>query len=506
MSQLAYRANLSASTFPFLSENAGRTVIVQGQDNTFVPQIASQADLDKDRGIPQIYYCHNVIPFGQGFQSVGYRELNINQDFEDFIGTAKIRDALNNVALLGYSSTGSIYVKLYEANQWTLLTTLPLTDPVVTVAYVSGITYIYFAGYGCYFYDFTSSTLVPVTLTALDPLQVIGIVGVAGYMIAYSPDTLAWSSTIDPTDFTPSLTTGAGGGSAEGLRGPIVTCSVMSSGFLVWSVENCVAAIYSANSRYPFNFKELVNSGGVTNAAQVSNDNSASNIIAYTSSGLQSISSSQVIPMLPEVTDFISGKKFEDFEESTNQFNMTVLNAPMKKRLSTVADRYLILSYGIEEYTHALVYDLATKRFGKLKFTHVECFEYIAADATLDQPRESIAFLRTNGTIAVVELASSYEPAYGVILLGKFQYVRSRMLQLHQVEVENSYSFKDLEVLDWAALDGKNMTPYPMVQLTTAQQLKVYRGKKIGRNHSIMLKGNFSLVSLQLLFSPTGDR
>ena len=62
MSRITYRANLSAKSFPFLSQNWGRTIIVPQYDNTFNRQVTSSADVDADVGIPQIYYCHNVMP------------------------------------------------------------------------------------------------------------------------------------------------------------------------------------------------------------------------------------------------------------------------------------------------------------------------------------------------------------------------------------------------------------------------------------------------------------
>src|SRR6476620_5882961 len=77
MSQVVYRGNLSSAFFPFISEYQGRTVIVAGPDNNFNRQLQSSADLDKDIGIPQLYYCHNVLPNGNGLQAIGY-ETRIN--------------------------------------------------------------------------------------------------------------------------------------------------------------------------------------------------------------------------------------------------------------------------------------------------------------------------------------------------------------------------------------------------------------------------------------------
>ena len=54
--------------------------------------------------------------------------------------------------------------------------------------------------------------------------QVVGITQSTGYMIAWTKNTVAWSSTIDPTDFVPDSLTGAGGGGVEEVKGAINYC------------------------------------------------------------------------------------------------------------------------------------------------------------------------------------------------------------------------------------------------------------------------------------------
>jgi hypothetical protein len=68
------RGNLSSAYFPLVSQYHGRTVIVSGQDNNFNRQLYSSADNDKDIGIPQMYYGHNIMPTGTGFLSVGFEQ------------------------------------------------------------------------------------------------------------------------------------------------------------------------------------------------------------------------------------------------------------------------------------------------------------------------------------------------------------------------------------------------------------------------------------------------
>lgn len=504
MAQITYRANLSAKSFPFLSQNWGRSVIVPQYDNTFNRQVASTEDTDKDVGIPQIYYCHNVMPHQQGFQSVGYTTLQTTAGGgKVFTDIFLIRESSGNQAYLGITSAGDFYIQY--AGSWTYKATYTLGD--VTVAYVSGVTYIYISGIGCYKYNFTLGTFSSVTLTGLDPTQILGVTYSAGYLLAWTTSSLAWSSTIDPTDFTPSLTTGAGGGAVENARGTIVACVAHTQGFIVYTTNNAVAALYSGNSRYPFNFREIVASGGLKHLDQVTYDANSGNHYAYTTSGIQLISTSQTQTILPELTDFISGKLFEDYDEATDTFYSTSLTATMQKTVAMISDRYLVISYGISSLTHALVFDLISRRWGKLKIPHVQCFEYsIPSVSVIETPRESIAFLQSDGTVKVVDFSVSSTASSGVIALGKYQFVRQRMLQVDQICIENIYQSSPFSVKLLTALDGKNTVSSVPDLLESNGLYRSYGARAIGINHSLLLKGGFSLTSVELIFNIHGKR
>jgi hypothetical protein len=498
MAQVTYRANLSAKSFPFLSLNWGRTVIVPQYDNTFSRQLASQEDNDKDVGIPQIYYCHNVMPHQQGFQSVGYTTLNLGtSDTFTFMGI--IRDSGDNKTYFGVSASGKFYALI--GNTWVYKATFGASGAQVTTAYVSGTTYIYIANYGCIKYDFAAQAFVAVTLTAVDPTQVLGVAYSAGYLIVWTKTTVAWSSTIDPTDFTPSLVTGAGGGGVESARGAINLCFAHTQGFIIYTTANAVAALYSGNSRYPFNFREIVASGGLDSINQIAYDANSGNHYAYTTSGMQLVSTTQTSTILPELTDFISGRMFEDYDEITDTFTSGTLTAAMQKQVTMVSDRYLVISYGATSLTHALVYDLTDKRWGKLKIPHVMCFEYqLSNPGVVEIPRQSIAFLQADGTVKAVDFTVGAINSSGVICLGKYQFVRQRTLLLDEVVVEDIPVGANFTLYDLPALDGKNTTKVTPTLLYSNGLMRRYGCDAVGVNHSILLKGSFSVVSLVLTF------
>ena len=507
MGQITYRGNLSSKTFPFISENFGRTIIVPQYDNTYVRNIQDPQDPDKDVGVPQLYYCHNVMPHSAGLQSVGYTQLIAPvSGVTDFSSIYTLRDSANNKAYLGIKANGDLYVCDGVGGPWTFKQT-GTAGALVTIAYVSGVTYIYVAGVGCYKYDFVAAAFVSVTLSGLVAANVIGICPSFGYLVAWTSNYVSWSSTLDPTDFNPSLTTGAGGGAVESARGAINYCIPHNLGFVVGTANNCVVALYQNNTNYPFTFREIVNSGGMTSLELVDTDPNSSSLYSYTTSGMQLISSTQTQTVFPEITDFISGRYFEDFDDPTKTFTSTALSTALKKKLSIIADRYLVISYGIYELTHALVYDFAQKRYGKLKITHVDCFEYqIPTAGILEAPRQSFAFLQKDGTVQSVDFSIASPTSNGTVILGKYQFTRPRLLQLDKVVLESTRQTQNFSLTVLPALDGKNwVTSVPTLTYSNGLT-REYQMRDVGQTISLLGQGGFVLETVLLTFNIDAKR
>lgn len=501
MARLTSRINLSANQFPLLSELHGRTVIVGTHDQNATPgaQLNPNATTG-EIGIPQVYYAHNVMPTPQGYKSVGFFQFaNPTVSSTDFISAHTIRDSNGNAGTLGVTSDGKLYMLRFGTNNWVTLVSPPgLAGARVTTALVQGVTYIYFAKVGCYRYDFATLTMVPVTLTAIIPSVIIGIIGNSGYLLAYSEIAIAWSSTVSATDFTPSLITGAGGGQVEGLQGKIKTAVSIYGGFIIFGDANAVACIYQANSRYPFAFNAVVGCGGLSDAGAASYQASDSEFAyVYTTSGLQAISLREAVFLLPEATEFFSGSRFEDFNETTNTLSVVSLEAVLKKQIAFIADRYLVISYGITNFTHALIIDIVLKRVGKLKINHAAIFEFQLYDQTIyETPKKSIGVLLGDGTVKLVDTDIAAPASNGVMILGKYQYVRARLLTMESVEIENTIDTTQTSMHLIPTYDGKTMLAavpgYNTGQLGLAQKWDFH---VTGYNHSLLLKGRFNAVS-----------
>lgn len=523
MSQIVYRGNLSSAFFPLISQFHGRTVIIPGPDNNFNRQLQSSADLDKDIGIPQMYYCHNVMPNGEGYQAVGYEQRVGSVD-----GTAKgitqellLRDDL--ASKKGYFSIapGGFYIILNEltgffgflntyfdvASGTTKLFPSNLSTTQVTSAHVNGITYLYISGLGCFQFNFSTNTFTTVILVGLTPSAILGLTESNGYMIAYSINAVAWSSLITPTDFTPSLTTGSGGGNVAGIKGNITCGAPTSNGFILYTESNAIAVLYTGNSQFPFQFSECLGAGGVSSIELVTYDADSGYNYAYTSYGFQILKAKSAESTLPDLTDFLAGQYFEDFDDVNKVFSYQTLIAPLLKKLVFIANRYLIVSYGISELTHALIYDIVQKRFGKLKFTHVDCFQYdLLTAAVSDIPRKSIAFIKNDGSIYLLNFAIPFTTRNGTLLLGKYQYVRSRHLQLQEAAVEGPTPGGAFTITDFVSYDGKAIDNRIVgTVLDSSDDYASYGfGSPVGVNHSLLLQGAFNLTSVQLTFNIHG--
>lgn len=516
MADIVYRANLKAASFPLLSELFGRSIIVKGSDQTAPIGKSEPGTTDSsNQGIPQLYYCHNVVPSDNGYKSVGYTSVipAVGGTFEKVI---PIQDATGDSADLAITAAGALYVRQYGTAAWVAVGTPPVAATIagkrMTTGFVSGTSYIYFATIGCYTYDFTTNNMTAVvplwdgtTTVPVTDATCIGMTSNRGYLIAYTADQVVWSSTTNPLDFVGSLTTGAGGGNLEGARGIIVTIESVYGGMIIFTNGNAVSAIASDNTRFPYNFMEVTGSGGLLDPEFVSYDANSNSVYAYTTAGIQQIGVKAAVVVFPEVTDFLSGALFEDFDETTNVLSLVNSTAVLTKRLVMIASRYLIISYGVGSLTHALIYDSGYKQWGRLKLPHVDCFEL--GRSAVETPRKSIAFVQSDGAVKVVNMDIVNPTSNGVMLVGKFQYVRTRLLQLQAVDLENINAGDTFSLLDLPAADGKNFGTALVGYLQTSTgKFRRYLFHNTAMNHTLAFKGSFNATSLVLTFNVSGAR
>ena len=494
MAKRYYTLPVKEAAFPLLSSDAPRSVMQNSE--------GAGAGIET----PGVIYCHNVVPTVTGLDSVGFLQvIPPYSPVTSFFSDTRIIYGSNRSRIsVAFATDGSVYVIKKGIAFWRKVNlTAPANSEDITVGTVNGISYLFFKGSGCYTYSEASGEFIPVTLTGLSIPDIIGVTSSYGYLIAYTRNTIAWSSLIDPTDFVPSLTTGAGGGSVADIDGDIRFILPNSLGMLIYSYANVVAGTYTGNSKYPFKYRGVDGGKGGLSLDATAYEANFTGQFVYTKAGLQVVDSQKAEVILPEVTDFLAGTVFEDFDEVTKAFTTTNLTSSMLKKVKFIASRYLVISYGITSFTHALIYDVALKRLGKIKLTHVDSFEYIADQEEVS--KESIAFLLNSGEVFVLDFSPDSN-ASGVIIFGKLQYTRSRLITLYNVDIENVKPGDFVSVSSLVSRDGKTTSEYAGYELAANGELRTFGFRVTGVNHSILVIGRFSINTLYITYTLAGRR
>jgi hypothetical protein len=497
MAQQFYNIDIKQATFPMLSEQMGRTIIGQTTSS------GSRATEDK----PGIAYCQNVMPTARGLDSVGYSAQI--PAISSSITMQDVRTAfgdLRNRFYIAWDSAGSVYVLAKGATTWNKLASSPagfvgVND--ITIGTVNGVSYLYYSKVGAFVYNETTQLLESVTLAGLDESEVLGVIGSSGYLVAVTHEAIAWSSTILPTDFVPSDVTGAGGGNVAGTEGEILFITSNSLGLLIYTAANVIAGTYTGNARFPFKFRPVNDAKGGIGLDLVAYEANSTSQYVFSKAGLQAVTSSKADNILPEVTDFLAGKRFEAFDFGTQHYTLTELTNTMLKKIKFVAARYLVISYGITSFTHALVYDTALNKLGKLAVDHVDCFEYLATQDEIS--KESIAFLGADGCVQTLDFSTN-ENSLGVLVLGKLQYTRNRFITLLGMEVENVAEDAFFLTYTQESLDGKNFELGGGTQVGNEGGLRTYGFRVTAKNHSIVFLGKFNSITAQIRYSVAGRR
>lgn len=558
--------NLSSALFSFATEMWGRSIMFPQYDENYNRTIFSTVDPGFEKEIPQIYYMHNVMPTVEGYQSIGYDTAiaatpPATGAFGSFVfgtsgfgvsaSTSFIYDQIYQVQtadannFLFVPAAGLNFIYDASVGSWKSINpfasgTVP-TNVQVTTAFVQGQTYIYYANFGCFLYNDATKQLVSVTLAGLDPTQIVSICAANGYMIATSKNAVAWSSLTNPIDFTPSIITGAGGGSVNDAKGLVIVGLQITGGFIIYCQYNAVGATYTGNSNFPFIFLEIAGSGGTSDMNKISYHANMATHIALTSYGMQEISKTLAKAVYPEATDFLAAKIFEDFDETTNAFSVSYTTSQLAAKIVIIEARFIVISYGVTApmYTHALVYDMTLKRWGKLKLAHSACFEYNAPNTfgsttygalinttyaqlatttygdlstqagSVVLPKKSLAFLQKDGTVLIVNFDQSEATADGVFMIGKFQFMRRKWIQHQYGLIDTINKNNNFKYFVIPTFDGKTLQPFVAGFLNTkfsGPKNRLYQKVVSGQNISVMFQGQFALSTFVLGFTVMGNR
>lgn len=523
MARLYYRGNLSSAVFPMTLADAGRTVINPQYDQNFDRRV-DPAGEQKSVGIPQAIFMENVVPTVSGYQSVGYNIRNSMPPESGSTGVITVVDCFQvadvdagRILTLARNGTVSSYADVVSTNigasiSWQYaLGDIPSGARHYT-AFVRG-THYWSDGTDLFSYVINPTTKqitftdISGSVTGVTPSDIKCIVSSYNYLIALMNDgSIAWSSTTTPTDFTPSLVTGAGSETPSGAQGANFL-KEHPSGFYIYCDNSIAFAQYTGNARYPWKFVPVADSGGYSSPYQAFGGYNIG--VQYgidNSNKLQVIEGNKASLVGGEISTFLERKKNKDvFDYTTNIFSK--INGFVQKAISFVLDRYIFVSISFgtpNAYTHIFVYDVLLQRYGILKKDHT----FTVSD---DQ---GITLIPTSPTQTVYAVSFDvYDPQatiQGVLLLGKFQFVRDKALQLQEVIFEcgrdPDLATQNIEILDYQTDDGKTFLPPVVLPLTTSTELLKADCFLTAKNHSILLKGAFDINTIELVARVAGER
>jgi len=549
MAKQRFKGALNAASFPMVSILQSRTVVQAGLDINARPPKANAIAEDYDYGVPQLCYCENVVPTGEGLQSVGYsRVIEGLAGIAAFDQAITLRDADENNFILSPAG-GLNYIYTANAGVWESVN--PLTGAegkLVTRAYVNGRTFVCYEGLGIYEYDATLGTFDKQTVQGLADADIRGVGGSSNYLLIFTELTVHWSSLVDPLDMVPSLQTGAGFAIPQDVKGRITAVLGIAGGFIVYTTKNAVAAVYTNNTRAPFTFKEVSNAGGILSYEQVTSEQNSGPHYAWTTGGLQKITIQGSEQVSAEVSDFLAGKMWEYWDYSNKRLEQVYSeSAEFPVKVAFISSRWLVVSYntgsGSGVYNYALIYDISLKRWGKLKLDHVDCFYYpypnLFGDLTYgdlnntsygelentsygdlsfgvasDPPSKlCVGFLTATGSVEILEMDYNKDvQQLGVVIFGKFQLRRANLMTIQQVDIEGVYqdTFTQqphFEIFAAASVDGyKPDAIYPMTLLKAGSKFAKFAKRLTGMNVSLILLGTFALSAYVLEVTEDGDR
>lgn len=537
MAQIPYRANLSAATFPLTLARAGRSVIIPGPDNTFDKRVDPEGT-QKDAGIPQIIYGEDILPTVHGYQSVGYTSQDdipipggdaIEQVVEIF--SAISATLIQKVRIVSYTLGSALQSSRFDTlNVWGPInwiggaqTTAPNSSAVV-----NGVCYVFFpvtgqlytaqgGGAGQLTLNNVTAGVTPVGFFA--PLDKIGITGAFNYLVTCTKTTVYWSSTTSPVDFTVSLVTGAGSSGINSTFSLLEHIEPHPVGFYLYTGSNVIAAKYTGNRLYPWQFSPIKNSRSAAN--RYGYTLSADYHVGIENDGtVKLISPAEAIPVAPEMIQLFdrSTSRIDLFDYTTNLFSLFTVPTVGSSRV-TVTGRYICISYGhtgliafgYTQFTKVLIFDTVLRRYGKLNITHTHTFAIGSSVETIgliNAPTGKTFYVAKDMYNTLTSFGVNI-PHKGVLVLGRIQYVRSRFLCLDEFDVEATQDTgvvtPNFSVIVLPSLDGKAFgTPITPSLVSHSGNLARYRTLAEGKNVSLVIKGAFDLSSIDMKFHVGG--
>lgn len=421
---------------------------------------------------------------------------------------ATYNSSLKDYQLAYYAATGYVKQSTTNSLNWANSTAVNVgyTAPVITTAVVNS------RGFANFYSNATNAKLYENDAVTAVTLKFKAIAASATYLLGITASSVYWSTPTNPLDFT---SYGSGNGIPSGLVGEITAIVPISGGFVVFSEENAVFGSYTNLPTAPFRFTVIPNAGGISNLDQVGSSGSHSTAMAWTSKGLQLITSTNAVS-IPEISDFLNEAPiyaqansnsiytFYNYNEITNRY------APQVK-IGAIGNRYFTVSYkqsNASYYQHSLVLDLQLQRWGHVRIEHVHTLDYAShlyGPSTQAYPLLQLAFVHPLGYVL------SAIPGYGkdfvqstfgsTLVISGVRASHSKKTILQEVtlrHIESSVTVStatDREVVFYQQVE---------TQLATKVGSDFYT-RVSGESHDIVIRGVGDITDISIGFTRSGD-
>lgn len=565
-----YKVALNPARFPLVSTKGSRAVFIPGLDSApRTPEAFMGSAVSADYNMTQVLYAENVVPLAEGYGSVNYVNriaATVNSDFSNMF---PLRDADEN-AVLYSPSAGKNYVYDPVAGAWesntiaSIFPTLTLasgsTTPQnarVSYAYVSGYTFICYSklisttgvDMSIMYWEPGTSALTAATALVTDiPFDagtIDGIASSSGFLIVWSGIEIAWApwslglGVFSFNRYYEADLSGAGLSTPEDVKGPFRAIVGVAGGFLAFTDKNCIAASYHAqNVAFPWLFREVAGAGGIESYEQLTVEGALGVVYAYTTAGFQKITLNSATQIQPQLADFITGRQYETYDTASHVLTTISSTNDLYTKVTNIGNRYIAISYGLAPlaYEYILLYDLYLERWGKLKFAHVDCFNYVyvpsnssltyAAAAAImysDMATDSygstravsagdlvaaphsLGILTANGAIYLANWDTTVKSVgdVGVLVIGRVQVSRSRQTQLNRIEAEGLYS-GNISVIP--SYDGRSLNAaIPLVEISRVGDYYLGGTMIDCKNFNMAIVGTFDLSTVIVETNTSGQ-
>ena len=540
MSTRTFKLAVNNAAIPLTYEQVSRATIDNQDAASRLPAFFSGDSINADFGVADLIYAENVLPYAKGLYSVGFAQQTAAAPGP--ITTADqyipLRDINENIR--GYiPAAGGNYVYNSVSNAWTSTNSFSFTGSLVTRAYVNGRTFVCFERNRIIEYDVSTGLFTSVALTypaGLTIANVRGIGAASNYLLFFTEFAVYWCSPLNIVDFA-NPDQGSGNQTPIDIKGQITAVLNVSGGFIIYSARNAIGATFTNNAAAPFVFKEISNAGGVASWEKVTPEADETGHYIWGTNGLQLVGLNKAINVFPEVTDFLVGGQVEAWDAGTKQVTRAVSAGAFAVKLAFLAGRYLVISYGAgtTAFSHALIYDTTLKRWGKIKFDHVDAFmfAYVAGTGaytydtlpgTYDSlpgdyaalglfflavtaPKQGMALLKSNGEIYVVVPNFVHTGDSGVAVFGRIQFKHGNFITMQAVELDGLKTAPAPSVTVLSSVTGYDRDSATAMALNkTVGNYREYNKRVTGTNLDVAVEGTFVISNALARVSKNGSR